>query len=70
VLHEKLHALVTHVGMALATAVEQELHAAPLPPHAVGDCPATQLPDAQQPPLHAWEAEQDVVHVLVDVLHA
>jgi hypothetical protein len=69
-LHANVHALDSHAGAALETVVEHELHAAPLPPHAVVDCPATQLPAAQQPPLHTCDEEHEVVHVLVDVLHA
>jgi hypothetical protein len=66
----KVQALLGQAGTALATPVEQELHAAPFPPQAVGDAPATQLPDAQQPPLQVWLAEHDVVHTPLDVLQA
>jgi hypothetical protein len=31
---------------------------------------ATHDPATQQPPLQAWLAEHDAVHVLVEVLHA
>jgi len=41
----------------------QLVHAPPLIPHAVAVVvPATHVPFAQQPPLHGWVCEHDVVH--------
>jgi hypothetical protein len=50
---------------------EQLAHVLPFAPQADAETPATHVPAAeQQPPLHARPAEHDVVHELVDVLHA
>jgi hypothetical protein len=68
-LHAKPQALPTQAAVALATLVVQLVHAAPLPPHAVGDVPAVQ-PVAQQPPLHSCVDEHAVVQVPAAVSHA
>jgi hypothetical protein len=47
----------------LVPCVAQSLHAPPFVPHAAAAVPVTQVPFAQQPPLHAWVAEHAVVHV-------
>jgi hypothetical protein len=51
-------------------AVEQSTHASPLAPQLDAPVPTLQLPPEQQPPLHACDAEQLVVHRCVVVLHA
>ncbi len=49
----------------------QLLHAPPLLPHAAGAVPATQVPDAQHPPLHGWVAGSHcVVQRSVAMSHA
>jgi hypothetical protein len=52
-LHVNEQALEMQAGLALTTAVEQTAHAPPLP-HALGDCPDAQLPDAQHPVPHEF----------------
>jgi hypothetical protein len=62
------HALITH-ACPLAD-VEQSRQARPLAPQLAAPVPPLQLPAEQQPPLHACDAEQLVVHKCVVVLHA
>jgi len=56
----------THARLVLPDA--QSVQAPPFVPQAAAAVPTTQMPPAQQPPLHVWSAEHDVVHVLP--LHA
>jgi hypothetical protein len=48
----------------LFACVAQSVQAPPLVPQAVAADPTTHVPPAQQPPLHVWVGEHDVVHVL------
>jgi hypothetical protein len=52
----------------LFACVAQSVQAPPLVPQAAAADPTTHVPPAQQPPLHVWFCEHDVVHVLP--LHA
>jgi hypothetical protein len=50
--------------------VEQSVQLRPFVPHAVGEVPGEHMPPVQQPPLHACDAVQVVVHWCIVVLQA